>query len=251
MFRYPTETKPTCSARRLRFFRDITERTRAQEALQKEHRTLKHLLQSSDHERQTIAYEIHDGLAQYLAGAIMQFEVYRYLMDSKPNEATKAYEGAMTLLHQSHFEARRLIAGVRPPVLDEAGVVEAIAHLINEHNLEKGPQIEFRSQVKFSRLVPILENAIYRICQESLANACQHSQSEKVRVSLVQWNDRIQIDIQDWGLGFNPKKVKGDCYGLAGIRERARLLNGKCRIQSELGKGTRIKVELPLMEREE
>ena len=59
------------------FFHDVTERKQAQDALQREHRTLKHLLQSSDHERQTIAYEIHDGLAQYLAGAIMQFDVYK------------------------------------------------------------------------------------------------------------------------------------------------------------------------------
>ena len=65
----------------LLFFHDVTERKQAEEALQKEHRTLKHLLQSSDHERQTIAYEIHDGLAQYLAGAIMQFDVYKHQLE--------------------------------------------------------------------------------------------------------------------------------------------------------------------------
>jgi PAS domain S-box-containing protein len=164
------------------FFHDITERILAQEALQREHRTLKHLLQSSDHERQTIAYEIHDGLAQYLAAAIMQFDVYKHLLEKKPNDAMKAYEGAMTLIRQSHAETRRLIAGVRPPVLDEAGVVEAVAHLINEQNRDKRPQIEFNSKVQFRRLVPILENAIYRICQEGLSNACKHSQSERVLV---------------------------------------------------------------------
>jgi signal transduction histidine kinase len=233
------------------FFRDITERKQAQEALQREHRTLKHLLLSSDHERQTIAYEIHDGLAQYLAGAIMQFQAYSHLKDTDPELAAKAHEAGVTMVQQSHFEARRLIAGVRPPVLDEAGVVEAITHLINEQDRERGPQIEFHSKVKFRRLVPIVENAIYRIIQEGLSNACQHSQSSRVRITLLQQKDRIRIEIRDWGIGFNPKEVKEGSYGLIGIRERARLLGGKCRIQSTAGKGTCITVELPLMEREE
>lgn len=236
---------------RISFLHDVTERKRAQESLQRKHRTLKHLLQSSDHERQLIAYEIHDGLAQYLASAIMQFDVYCHLMELNPKDAIQVYEGAMTLLRQSHFEARRLIAGVRPPVLDEAGIIEAIAHLINEKNLEGGPQIEFNKNVIFSRLVPILENAIYRICQEGLSNSCKHSQSEKVLISLLQQNDRLRIEIQDWGTGFNPKNRKDNCFGLTGIRERARLLGGKYRIHSVVGKGTRITVELPLMEREE
>jgi PAS domain S-box-containing protein len=230
--------------------RNIDERRRAEEARLREYRTLKHLLQSSDHERQTIAYDIHDGLAQYLAGAIMQFEAYRHRLKRNPATAEQVFEVALSLLRQGHFEARRLIAGVRPPVLDEAGVVEAIAHLINEQNRENGPQIEFISKVQFSRLVPILENSIYRICQEGLSNACKHSQSANVRIKLSQIEDRIRIDIRDWGTGFDPHQAKDNSFGLIGIRERVRLLGGKHRIQSNPGKGTRIVVELPIMERE-
>jgi signal transduction histidine kinase len=181
----------------------------------------------------------------------MQFQSYSHLKDSNPELAGKAHDAGMTMIQQGHFEARRLIAGVRPPILDEAGVVEAVAHLINEKNLERGPQIEFNSKVQFSRLVPILENAIYRISQEGLSNACKHSQSERILVSLLQQKDRIRIEIRDWGIGFDPKNVKEGHYGLIGIRERARLLGGKYRIQSAAGKGTRITVELPLMERDE
>jgi PAS domain S-box-containing protein len=230
---------------------DVTDRRQAEEALKREHRTLKYLLQSSDHERQTIAYEIHDGLAQYLAGAIMQFDVYKHQQEKKPNEAARAYEAAVTLLRQGHGEARRLIAGIRHPVLDEAGVVEAVAHLINEQNREKGPKIEFRSVVDFSRLVPLLENAIYRILQEGMTNACKHSESSRVRVSLLQQKDHLRIEIRDWGIGFDVKHVKEGSYGLAGIRERARLLGGEFHLRSAAGKGTRIVVELPLLEREE
>jgi len=157
----------------------------------------------------------------------------------------------MTLLRQGHTEARRLIAGIRHPVLDEAGVVEGVAHLFNEQNREKGPQIEFHSIVQFGRLVPLLENAIYRIIQEGMTNACKHSQSDRVRITLLQQKDRLRIEIRDWGIGFDTKHVKEGSYGLTGIRERARLLGGKYRLQSAAGKGTRIVVELPLMERKE
>ena len=229
--------------------RDITERKQAQEALENEHRTLKHLLQSSDHERQVIAYEIHDGLAQQLAGAIMQFDAYAHQKDSKPKLAAKAFDAGMTMLRQGHFEARRLISGVRPPILDEAGIVAAISHLVNEERRKKGPNIEYLANVTFDRLTPILENAIYRIVQEGLSNACEHSESKKVRVELVQQGDQVRIAVQDWGVGFNPNDIEEGHFGVAGIRVRARLLGGSAVITSEPGKGTRIVVELPIVMR--
>ena len=232
------------------FFRDITERKNAHEALLREHRTLKHLLHSSDHERQLIAYEIHDGLAQQLAGAIMQFQTFHFLKEMKPKEAAKAYDAGMTMLQQGHFEARRLISGVRPPILDEEGVVAAVAHLVNEQNRLKGPKVEYYSRVVFDRLSPTLENAIYRITQEGLTNACLHSESRKVRAGLSQREDRVRIDIRDWGIGFDSKAVQDNRFGLEGIRQRVRLLGGRCRIRSKAGKGTRIIVELPVVERD-
>ncbi|MGO9109174.1 MAG: PAS domain S-box protein [Thermoguttaceae bacterium] len=229
----------------------VAERKRAQEALAKEYHNLKHLLQSSDHERQLIAYEIHDGLAQQLAGALMQFQAFDHLKDNNPKAAANAYHAAMTMLQQGHFEARRLIAGVRPPILDESGVVEAVAHLVHEEGRDGGPKIDFRSRVDFDRLDPTLENAIYRIAQEGLTNACKHSQSERIWVRLLQRGDRIRIEIRDWGVGFDPNAVSKSRFGLEGIRQRARLLGGKCSIRSMAGKGARVSVELPVVLRDE
>ena len=234
----------------LLFFHDVTDRKNAEEELRREHRTLKHLLESSDHERQLIAYEIHDELAQQLSGAIMQFQTYSYQKDVNPKLATKAFDAGMTMLQQGHNEARRLIAGVRPPILDEEGVVAAVHHLVNEERRQRGLEIEFRNNVQFDRLAPILENAIYRIVQEGLTNACQHSKSEKVKVSLLQQGNRIQIEIRDWGIGFDSKAVHENRFGLVGIRQRARLLGGKLSIRSKVDKGTRIAVELPVVARE-
>jgi PAS domain S-box-containing protein len=227
--------------------RDVSELKRAIERLHNERRTLEHLLRASDHERQLIAYEIHDGLAQQLAGAIMQFQTFDRLKDKNPKELAKAYEAGMTMLRQGHFEARRLIAGVRPPILDESGVVEAIAHLVHEQVRSTGQKIDFHSSVDFDRLAPTLENSLYRIAQEGLANACRHSKSAKVRLTLMERNDRVKIEIRDWGIGFDTTAVQGNRFGLEGIRQRARLLGGKCRIRSSAGKGTMIAVELPVV----
>jgi PAS domain S-box-containing protein len=234
----------------LALFRDVTDRKRAVEALHRERRTLKHMLEASDHERQLIAYDIHDGLAQELAGAIMQFQVYDHLKGTRPDEAQKACDGGMTLLRQSHNEVRRLISGVRPPILDESGVVAAVAHLAHDPVFEGGPRIDFRSRVSFGRLAPVLENVVYRIVQEGVTNACNHSQSKRIRVSLVQRGRRLHVEVRDWGVGFDPANRQANRFGLAGIRERARLLGGRCRIKSAPGEGTVVAVALPIVQRE-
>ncbi len=228
------------------FFRDITERKKAQEALEREFRTLKHLLQSSDHERQTIAYDIHDGLAQQIAAALMQFQMYEHGKDTMPDEAAQAHAAGMAVLRQSHVEVRRLISGVRPPILDESGIVAAIAHLVHDHALGQRLKTEFHSRVTFQRLAPVVENAIYRIVQEGLANAWKHSRSEKARVSLTQYGDCVRIQIRDWGIGFSPTAVPEGHFGLEGIRQRVRLLGGRFRIASAPQKGTRLVVKLPI-----
>jgi len=92
-----------------------------------------------------------------------------------------------------------------------------------------------------------LENTIFRIVQESLANARRHSQSMKVRIRVVQREDGIRIEVQDWGVGFNPRKIAEGHFGLEGIKERTRLFRGAFTIRSSPGKGTRIVVQLPLL----
>ena len=122
-------------------FRDVTERRKPRRRCSARHRTLKHMLKASDHERQLISYDIHDGLAQQLAAAIMQFETFDHLKQTRPKQAADAYHAAMTMLRQGHVEVRRLISGLRPPILDESGVLAAIVHLIHEPPLDAGPKI--------------------------------------------------------------------------------------------------------------
>jgi signal transduction histidine kinase len=214
--------------------------------LQQERRTLEHLLRSSDHERQLIAYEIHDGLAQQLTAAIMQLETYVHLHSAEPAAAMRTFDAGLAMLRQCLAEARRLISGVRPPILDEAGIEAALAHLIHNFSGPAAPRIDFRRHVDFDRLDPLLENAIYRIAQESLTNACRYSQSETVCVELTQHAGLVRLEVRDWGVGFQPDAKRDNGFGLDGIRQRARLLGGTAIVESAPGEGTRIVVELPI-----
>lgn len=239
----------TLATRLQELYQSLEQRVQQRTAeVRREQQTLQHLLRSSDHERRLIAYELHDGLAQQLAAAIMQLEGYTYLQEQDPSEAAKAFTTGLSLLHQSHEEARQLISGVRPPILDDAGVVAAIEHLVNDGRAAvAGMQIDFQQKVTFDRLAPVLENAIYRIVQEGLTNALKYSQSQEVRIELVQVGEELQVVIQDWGVGFSSEKERDECFGLKGIRERARLLGGSATIETAPGSGTRIVATLPVI----
>jgi PAS domain S-box-containing protein len=227
---------------------DITERKRAEEALQQERRTLHRLFQASDHERQLIAYEIHDGLAQFLTGAVMHFESAEGLRKGDPDLAASEHLAAMSLLRKALAEARRLISQFRPMVLDDDGVAAAISQLVREHRGTDAPEIEFHNDATFCRLHPVVENTIYRIVQEALTNACKHGKAKRVHIDLAhQGGDSVRIEVRDCGVGFDPTTVHDGCFGLQGIRERARLLGGTVVVESGSGQGTRIAVVLPLV----
>ena len=216
-----------------RLTHEIEERKQNEEMIRKEHQYLKNLLELQDRDRQLISCELHDGLVQQLAGAIMRFEAGQL-------------DVGLHLLRECMKEARWLIHGLRPPILDQGGVVVAVENLVSQDNGNGKSTVEFIHEITSERLPPSLENTIFRIIQESLTNARRYSQSMKVRIRLVQREDGIRIEVEDWGIGFNPRKVAKGHFGLEGINERARLFGGAAIIRSSPGKGTRIVVELPL-----
>lgn len=226
--------------------RDITQRKKDEESLRRERRTLERMWRASDRERQLIAYDIHDGIAQQLAGAKMQFEVFMHLQQRDPDEAGRALAAGLEGLRGSLEEVRRLISGLRPPILDERGVVAAIEHLINDARNHPDFALTFDCDIGCGRLDPLLENALFRIVQEAITNARRYSKSSRVFVELTQEGNQFVLTIQDWGKGFSLNQVGDGCYGLEGIRERARLLGGRATIDSAPDQGTRIRVELPV-----
>jgi PAS domain S-box-containing protein len=214
-----------------------------EQALTHERNVLRRLLEIQERERQLVSYEIHDGLAQYLAGAIMHLEAFRHASRAA-GEAAELTEG-LRLLQAAAEESRRLIAGLRPPALDELGIVDAIESLVAEARTEI-PDVTFTHALPGQRLTAALETAIFRIVQESLSNARKHAEARSIRIDLSRPAGHVRVRVEDDGRGFDPAAVPEDRFGLEGIRQRSWLLNAEPRIESFPGKGTTVEVVFPV-----
>jgi signal transduction histidine kinase len=219
-------------------------RKQAEEALRAEQQLLLHLFRAQEYERKLAAYELHDGIAQYAAGAIMHLEAYVHELGHQPTPTQ--LDVTSDLLHKTLDESRRIINGLRPPILDEGGVVMAIEHLIQERS-KRGLQITFDHSTEFERLAPALEVAIFRIAQEALTNATKHSGSPTIEIVLNRQGDRVRLAVRDHGTGFTSIGASEGALGLRGIRERVRLLGGAVAIDSQPGKGSCVSVDLPVL----
>jgi len=223
---------------------DVFEPNRAERKLRSKRRRMKRMLRLYEHEHRLIAYEIHDGLVQEITGAHMGLEALLQEEELLSPRLRAEVRRAAELCGRALAEARRLIDGLRPPVLDEKGVVAAVRHLIEDRDTME-PAIEFSADLGVEHLDPLLEVALYRIVQEGIANATRHSGSDRVRIRLSQVGGRVHLEIRDWGRGFDPEHVGASRFGLQGIRERARLLRGRAVIDSAPAEGTRVFVDLP------
>jgi len=210
-------------------------------ALQRERQVLRRLIEVQERERQLVSYEIHDGLAQYLAGALMHFEAHRHgLAGTEPWEFVEG----VRLLRAAAEESRRLIGGLRPPALDELGIVDAIESLVADARVEI-PRVTFAHDLPAARLPAGLETTVFRVVQEALSNVRRHAGASWTEILLEQKPRGIHLRISDDGCGFDPAAVQDDRFGLEGIRQRCRLLGGEPRIESVPGQGTTVDVVLP------
>lgn len=226
---------------------DISERKKVLDALEAGQEMLRHIIEAQDQERQLIAYEIHDGLIQYLTGALMQLETVN--VEGWPITDKEAIANSLSILRKAVAEGRRLMDGIRTPVLDGLGVVAAVENLIEEEE-RAHVKIEFVKDSELDRMDPRIEEAVYRITQEALTNIGKHSQSKRVRIALSRDGDNVHLEVRDWGVGFQPPNgAKGGVHGLRGMMERARIVGGTCTIETAPGEGTRIIAELPFRTR--
>lgn len=221
---------------------------KSQDALHRERQVLRQMLEIQERERQLVAYEIHDGLAQFLAGAMMHLQALEHA--AGPAGPGRELHESLRLLRAAVDESRRLISGLRPPTLDELGIIEAVESLIADARTDV-PQVTFKHDLPAGRLTPQLETTIFRIVQESLSNARRHAAASQVEVSLEAVGEepqrQIRLAVRDNGVGFDPANVPENRFGLEGMRQRARMVGSEAVIRSSPGQGTAIEVELPLV----
>jgi PAS domain S-box-containing protein len=225
------------------FGQDVTERKRAQEAL---HTFSRQLLEVQEAERRHIARELHDEIGQLLTGLTLLLET----------GARASVDAVRTHLSQAHTMAKDLLARIRdlsldlrPPMLDDLGLLPALLWYFERFSTMTGVNVAFTHAALEQRFTPEIETAVYRIVQEALTNVARHAGVREVAVSVAAKDNVLSVKVEDRGRGFDPDAImRGTASsGLIGMRERARLLNGRFVVHSGPdGTGTRLTAEVPL-----
>jgi signal transduction histidine kinase len=215
-------------------------------AAREECKLLLRSLEFHERDRQLVGFEIHDGIVQDMTAALMFLETSGAAATFASPEAKQQHERGVSILRAAVAEARRLIRGLVPVEVGDAGLAAAIEKLVDRFRTEHNLVIDYRADVKIRHLAPAVEMMVLRIVQEALNNVWKHSQSTRAQVWMHQWNDELEITIRDWGVGFDPETASKSRYGLTGIRERARLLGGVATIDGGPGSGTTVGVRFTL-----
>jgi PAS domain S-box-containing protein len=233
------------------YFRDVTERKRAQERLHEyaqRLRALAHrLLEVQEQERRHLARELHDEVGQLLTGLKLNLEVCgRVPAAALPGRL----EAARSLVRDLSAQVRDLSLRLRPTMLDDLGLVPALAWQLERYTAQTGVRVAFEHHGVGGRFPAEVETAAYRIVQEGLTNVARHADIGEAVVRLWADGSVLGVQVEDQGAGFDPDAALADgtSGGLSGMLERATLLGGHFEVTSRPGAGTRLAVELPLAE---
>lgn len=196
-------------------------------------------------ERARLVREIHDGLAQRLAGIGFHLSAADRLLPRRPREAHKQLVHARDQCELAVAETRAAISGLRPPVLDDLGLPAALATLAREACLRQ-PSLDIAITVTGEAALPDhVQTALYRIAQEALGNCMRHAAAGCADITLEHHPDRVILTISDDGAGFHLPNVRSASYGLRTMAERAELLGGRTTVTSRPGEGTTVRTVLP------
>jgi signal transduction histidine kinase len=195
-------------------------------------------------ERQRLAGEIHDTLAQGLTSIVMLLQATDTEIGSDPAEARRHVGLATQTAREGLAEARAMVAALTPAHLDSGPLHEALARLTDRIGAELGIAARFEVCGQARPLSPTAEVVLLRAGQEALANVRKHAHARDVRVVLSYADRAVRLDIRDDGSGFDPERVNGG-YGLRGMRSRILQVGGTLLVRARPGAGTSLSVEVP------
>ena len=197
-------------------------------------------------ERNRIARELHDSVKQQVFATAMQVGAARAMLPDDDSPAAERLREAERLTHQAQSELTSLIQALRPVALEGKGLVLALREMTAEWGRQTGIQARFDCPSPTPLKLPILmEQAMFRVAQESLANIARHSGARNVKICLEQRESEARLTITDDGQGFDPADADGKGVGLRSMRERVEPLGGKLEIRSAVGKGTQVILSMP------
>jgi two-component system sensor histidine kinase UhpB len=206
------------------------------------------IINAQEQERKRIARELHDETSQVLTSLLISLAILEEAVKSQ--EARDRIADTRKLAHQTLRAIRNLSIDLRPSALDDLGLLPAIRWYIKEYQQKCAIDVDFNATGFRERLLPELETALYRIVQEALTNTARHAQAHHITIKMNEDAETVYLSIQDDGAGFDVDAVLKTPYqdrglGLAGMSERAVLLDGKLNIHSVIGHGTTIEVQIP------
>ncbi len=204
------------------------------------------LVNAQETERQRLSRQIHDGPAQALSNFILQTEIAMRLMDVDTTQAREELNNLKTSAMGTFQKVRNFIFELRPMMLDDLGLVPTVRRYSDAFKEQAGLDINVTVTGNERRLEPYLEVMLFRAIQELLGNAARHSQATLVKIMLDLGEDRVRVNVDDNGKGFDTDFIQqGNSLGLKLIRERAEMLGGNFEIDSNIGKGTRVSFAVP------
>lgn len=232
---------------------DVTERVRAEEALQESANRLQHLsrrlLAVQEEERRHLSRELHDEFGQLLASVTLHLHAAAKGVVGGTAQAN--LDESIALLQRAGAQVRSLALELRPTMLETGGLEGALRWLAGQHQQRTGIATEVVGHV--TDVSGDLAIACFRVAQEALTNVVRHARAQHVWIELSQHDGFVELVVRDDGVGFEvggtlERAASGGNLGLLGMRERVEILGGSLRIDSRVGQGTRICIALPLAE---
>ena len=207
------------------------------------------LIEIQEAERRHLARELHDEIGQTLTAAKINLQALQRFPD--PASQPQRLEKTVGLVDGLLQDVRKLSLNLRPPMLDDLGLVAGLRWLLDQRASAAGLLVRFEHDAFDERLEPALETACFRVAQEALTNVIRHAQAKNVFVELRREPDGVSLLVRDDGVGFvvagaQERAARGGSLGLLGMEERAALLGGTVRVKSSLGKGTEVRGWFPL-----
>ncbi len=208
------------------------------------------IIQAQEDERLRISRQMHDGPAQALTNLVLQAEICERLFDRDPTQARAELSNLKKMVNMVFQQTKGFIFDLRPMILDDLGLLPTVRRYIQAFQDASGIQVDLQVAGRERRLRPHVEVALFRIIQEALTNANNSGHATRVKVNLDLEGDTIMVMVEDDGIGFNvdealAKARERRSLGMAMMMERVEMLGGKIEWQSQLGQGTRVRLEIP------
>ena len=203
------------------------------------------LVVAQEHERQRIQRDLHDGLGPTLASMRLRLEACLELAGGDSADLVAELEQLHALVGEATADIRRLVHDLRPPVLDQLGLVQALQQHVERFSREAAVAVTIHADRNL-RVRPAAEVALFRVAQEALLNVHKHARATRVDVRVEQRPSEVVLEVTDDGVGLaDDSSVSGRGAGLRGMRDRADLLGGRVDVARNEGGGTRLILSLP------